>query len=560
MGIADTHICNQLLDSIAIGGIEVDFLSNTIRNDEREVRLEPKVMALLRYLAERHGQVVTREDLESEVWKDVVVGYDALNISVAKLRKAFNDDSRHPTFIETIPKVGYRLVAKIEPTAGNNKASQTEILETFGASNKMPWQLTIVGLVLLIVAGLLAWFVPWSESEYPQLPDRPSLVVLPLKNFSESGQESLSVAISEGITGGLSRFSGLFVISSDSANFYRDGTKTPKQIGQELGVRYVLTGSMQRSGDQLKINMQLVDARNQSSVWAENYSRVANDVFVVQDEIVHSVTTTLGETIWQSAAGNLKSKPLEDFAAFDYLLQAKQVFHELTSESNLEARRLLRKAFEIDPELGLPYLLMAWSYYLEFRAQWEDTDPKALDKAMEYLRQAEAKMGRDYEVHRLLAKINQVSGEFDKALMHSERALELNPNDGDLLATHAQMLTRAGESESAQRWIEQAMRRNPHYPPWYAAVLAITQYLQGEYSQAVDTLNKVGNLPVWGLRYLIASYGQLGKLDDARQPIELLLEQSPEFRVSDFGARVEFRLDSDKQHLLDGLIKAGLPM
>lgn len=476
------------------------------------------------------------------------------------MRKAFSDDSKQPTFIETIPKVGYRLIAKIEPATGKDKALRTEPLETSDVRNKMPWQLTIVGLVLLIVAGLLAWFVPWNESEYPQLPDRPSLVVLPLKNLSESRQNSLSVAISEGITGGLSRFSGLFVISSDSANFYQDGTKTPKQIGRELGVGYVLTGSMQRSGDQLKINIQLVDAQNQSSIWSENYSREVNDVFVVQDEIIHSVTTTLGETIWQSAAGNLESKPLEDFAAFDYLLQAKQVFHELTSESNLEARRLLRKAFEIDPELGLPYLLMAWSYYLEFRAQWEDTDPEALDKAMGYLRQAEAKMGRDYEVHRLLAKINQVSGEFDQALMHSKRALELNPNDGDLLATHAQMLTRAGESESAQRWIEEAMRRNPHYPPWYAAVLAITQYLQGEYSQAVDTLNKVGNLPVWGLRYLIASHGQLGNLDDARQPIELLLEQSQDFRVSDFGDRVEFRLDSDKQHLLDGLIKAGLPI
>ncbi len=548
-------------EALNIGGVTTNFSTHTLGSDNQQVRLEPKAMALLSYLARYQGQVVSREDIEAEIWKDVVVGYDALNILVGKLRKAFDDDPKSPRIIETIPKVGYRLIAEIGPVEPAASLPGTQRRERAG--QKGPGRvIALAGIVagMVVVAVIFLWVSSGEKSDYPVRPTEPSLVVLPLKNISpDPGQESLSVAISEGITSGLSRFKDLFVISSDSANIYRDGTRAPQQIGRELGVRYLLTGNMQRAGDRLRINMQLVDSDTQSAVWAQNYDRIVNDIFLIQDEIIQSVTTALGEEIWRSAARGLDAKPVNDFASVDYLLKAKEAFHGLTRESTRRARDLIDKAINADPSLGRPYLLMAWTYYLEFRAQWQDTDPEALDKAMAYISQSEQKMGRTDEIHRLLAKINQVSGNFDKALVHSGQALKLNPNDGDLLATHAQMLTRAGDSEQAKHWIEEAMRRNPHYPPWYAAVLAIAQYLTGEYQQAVDVLNRSGDLPVWGLRYLIASYAQLGKPEQAAEPIEALLEQSPDFTVSGFATRVEFQLDSDKQHFLDGLRKAGLP-
>ena len=547
--------------SLVIAGLNIDTATHTISKQGNEIRLEPRAVDLLVYLAERQGQVVSREELESQIWRDMVVGYDALNSTVAKIRKAFGDDPKNPTIIQTVPKAGYRFIAEVGVIESNTGAVTTIEGKSPAAKNAslISWKVITIGLIFMLVIGLLTWFKPWMEEKFPQRPMEPSLVVLPLKNLSGPDQNALAVAISEGITSGLSRFSDLFVISSDSANAYKEGDFTPQQISKELGIRFLLTGNMQRSENRLRINMQLVDADSQSAVWAESYDRIVNDLFQIQDEIVQQVTTTLGEEIWQSASKKLDEKPIGDFASVDYLLQAMGVFHELTRESTHRSRELLEKSIDLDPEQGRPYLMMAWTYYLEFKAQWQDTDPVALDRALQYVALSEEKMGRTYETHRLLAKINQVSGKFDEALMHSKEALALNPNDGDLLATYAQMLTRAGRSEEAINWIKEAMRRNPHYPPWYAAVLAIAEYLIGEYQHAVDVLNKSGNLPVWGLRYLIAGYGQLGELDKAKDPILKLLQQSPDFTVSSFGAKVAFRLESDKQHFLDGLIKAGLP-
>ena len=428
--------------------------------------------------------------------------------------------------------------------------------------------LIAAGVAVFAIVGGLAWWQlgkPPAAPEAPAqavlpLPDKPSVVVLPLKNLSdEAGQDSLSSAISEDITTELSRFSDLFVISPDSANFYRDQKKTPKQIGRELGVRYVLAGSMRRAGDRLRVTVQLIEAESESQVWTEKYDRTITDVFVVQDEIVRSVVTALGETIWRSAAAKLAAKPLENFAASDFLLQGLEVFHKLNKDATQEARRLFLNANELEPEFGLPYIGLAWTHYIEYRAQWVETGPEALDKATEFAEQASEYLGSDDKVYRILSKISQARGEFDKALAQIERALELNPNDGDLLATYGDMLAYAGQSGDARPWVDDAMRRNPHFPDWYASVLAKILYLQKDYDGAIAALNRVGTLAIWDRRILAASYGQLGRRDDAQKHVEAVLESDPEFSLATFKSTVQYRRDADKDHFLDGLKKAGLP-
>ena len=430
---------------------------------------------------------------------------------------------------------------------------------------RLPLLAAAVVALFVVVGGLTLWHFqkpnPAATTQMAlPLPDKPSVVVLPLKNLSaDAGQDNLATAISQDITAELSRFSDLFVISADSANVYGDQTKSPRQIGRELGVRYIMSGSMQRAGERLRVTVQLIEAASESQIWTEKYDRTVSDIFMVQDEIVRAVTTSLGETIWRSAAAKLAAKPIENFAAYDYLLQALEVFHKLTSESNIEARSLFQKAAELDPEFGMPYIGLAWTHYIEYRAQWTDTGPETLDTATTYVEQAAEKLGDTYHVHRIMAKISQARGEFDKALAHSERALELNPNDGDLLASYGQMLTFAGQSKEARRWVEDAMRRNPHYPGWYASALSSILYLENDYEGAIASLNKVGTLAIWDHRRLAASYAQLGRQADAQRHVDAVLESDPNFSLDAFVATLKFRRDADKEHVLDGLRKAGLP-
>ena len=424
------------------------------------------------------------------------------------------------------------------------------------------------GIVLLALGGGIAWWrlqTPAAETAPDvqaalALPDKPSVVVLPLENQSgDAAQDGLASAISEAITTELARFPELFVISPDSAKVYRDRKKTPREIGRALGVGHVMTGAIQRAGDRLRVTVRLIEAESEAQVWSEKYDRTVDDIFVVQDEIVRAAVTALGETIWQSAATKLAAKPLANFAAYDYWLQGKEVFHKLTPEANQEARRLWTKGVELDPELGFGYLGLAWSHYIEFRAQWVATGPGALEQATAYLERATEKMGEQEGIHRLMAKISEARGEFDKALTHAERALDLNPNDGDLLATYAQMLTAAGRASEARRWIDDAMRRNPHYPGWYASALSYIQYLGKDYAGAVTTLNRIGKLAIWDRRALAASYGQLGRQGEARKQVDAVLGKNPEFSLAKFAPTLKYRRDADREHLLEGLEKAGFP-
>jgi adenylate cyclase len=422
-----------------------------------------------------------------------------------------------------------------------------------------------VGLVA--VAGML-WWQPWvrmaetTDGEQPAISrsELPSIAVLAFKNLSgDPSQDYLSDAIAEDITTELSRFSELFVISRESAFSYKGQSKTAKEIGRELGTRFLLEGSVQRSGDRLRVTVQLIDTAGESHVWAERYDRDATEVLVVQDEIVRSVVTTLGETIWQSAAAELKRKPLENFEAYDYRLKGVEALHKLTKESNLEARRLFLKAIELDPDLGLAYIGAAWTHLLDYLTQWADVGPEALDKTYEYTRKAADAGASGYHVHRLLGRISSFRGDHDKALEHNSRAIELNPNDGDLLATQALLLVYAGEVEEARKWADEAISRNPHYPGWYGSVLARVHYGEGNYDKAIAVLNRLDSLRIWDHRILAASYAQLGKEEDARRHAQKILAINPSFSLTRFKAKIPYREDADRAHFLEGLAKAGLP-
>jgi adenylate cyclase len=202
---------------------------------------------------------------------------------------------------------------------------------------------------------------------------------------------------------------------------------------------------------------------------------------------------------------------------------------------------------------------LAWTHLLDYLAQWVDVGPEALDQAYDYTQRASENGAPGYHVHRLFGRISAARDDYDKALEHNARAIELNPNDGDLLATQAILLRNAGRSDEARQWIDEAIRRNPHHPDWYGSVLAAIYYLEKDHKQAVAVLNRVESLAIWDHLILAASYAQLGLDEKARQHAEEILSINPDFSLSRFKPKIHYRKKADREHYLDGLIKAGLP-
>jgi adenylate cyclase len=400
-----------------------------------------------------------------------------------------------------------------------------------------------------------------ASSQRRALPQQaPSIAVLAFKNLSGDPEQAyFADAVAEDITTGLSRFRDLFVISRESAFHYRNQAKTAKTIAEELGVTYLLEGSVQRAGERLRVNVQLIEAETERHLWAERYDRVITDLFAIQDEIVDAVVSTLGETIWRSAAAELTRKPIENFEAHDYVLRGLDLLHRFDKQANSEARRLLTKAIELDPHNPSAHVCLAWTYVLGYVHRLDGSDASALDRALAETRKAAAVAGNSYDVHRLYSRIALARGDHEQAIAHIERALELNPNDGDLYANYAQLLCVMGRLGEARRRIDEAIRRNPHYPSYYGSILARIHYLEGADDAALTVLNMVDTLTINDHVLFAGSYAQLGRLDEARRHAAEVLAIDPDFRISDYVASVSYRRDVDRDRVTEGLRKAGLP-
>ena len=391
-----------------------------------------------------------------------------------------------------------------------------------------------------------------------KLPSKPSIAVLAFDNLSgDLKQDYFAEAIAENITAELSRFGGLFVISRNSAFTYKDKSLTAKSIGRELGVRYVLEGSVQKGRDRMRVTVQLIDAAEDAHVWAETYDRPLEDIFMVQDEITKRIVSTLGETIWQSAARSLDRKPLKDFTAYDFVLRGMEHLHRFTPADNIEARRLYTKARDLDPSIFQAHIGLGWTYFLDWLYRLGDT-PDALERALTHAQKAAEVEPNNGGAPRLLARIHLAWGNFDQALALSERAVTLSPNTSDILVNHGLILAYLGQPGESVGWSEKAVRLNPHHPSWYRSVLALGQYLDERYEEAVKTLAS-NSKPDLVRPVLPAAYVRLGRLEDARRHAQAILDANPGYNLRDLAKQQSFQNPADLRRYLEDLRAAGLP-
>jgi adenylate cyclase len=391
------------------------------------------------------------------------------------------------------------------------------------------------------------------------LPQEASIAVLPFQNLSDDPeQEYFADGLTNDIITDLSRMKDLFVIASNSTFTYKDKPVKVQQVAEELGVRYVLEGSVQRAGDTVRINAQLIDAISGRHLWADRYERNATDLFAVQAEIIETIVATLAFKVDTIERDRVLLKDTENLAAYELYRRAREALFVWTKAAMAEARALSERAIELDPNYMQPYALMARILGVQARYGWVDDPDDTRDLAIEMGRKAVALSPDDYYSHWELGAAYMSKGDFDRSIGEYERALTLNPNDADLLAEMVELLVRVGRAEDAVVQVKSAMRINPHYPDWYLWNLGWAQYFAGQYAEALAALNQMSNSPYGVRRHLAAVLVRLGRIEEARKEIKAFVAEAPDYTLStEMASRWQHRPYLEK--LIDDLRTAGLP-
>ncbi len=400
-------------------------------------------------------------------------------------------------------------------------------------------------------------------SERIELPDKPSVAVLPFNNMSgDPEQNYFADGISEDITTELSRFHSIFVISRNSAFTYRGEAVDVRQAGQELGVEYIVEGSVRKAGRKIRITAQLIAVATGHHVWADRYDREMEDLFAVQDEITETIVSTLVGRIEAADIDRAKRKTTENMVAYDYLLRGLD-FHKsgrISMDDSTKAVEMFTKAVELDPGFARAHawLACATANLWPKNPSREQYDV-LLDNAMTEVQKALSLDENECEAHRIMGAIYLQRRQFDRAEYHYSKAVALNPNYAYIAAKVADFLSYTGRPQEAEASVKRAMRLNPHHPDWYWQELGLAYYVGGQYEEAIRTFNRITNLVEFDYTYLAACCAELGEIEKAKSYIEALLRLMPGASVKYFEETQPFKNNSDLKRLLDALRKAGLP-
>ncbi|HEV8714895.1 MAG TPA: tetratricopeptide repeat protein [Candidatus Binatia bacterium] len=398
--------------------------------------------------------------------------------------KLKNIDQRFPVYL-LVP----------EQANGVHKTLQTRRVHFIRRMGTVHW--VAVGLLLsaVTIGTVLYLFRPLSTQDSAfrtdatpvalPVPDKPSIVVLPFTNMSgDPEQEYFSDGITEDITADLSKISGFFVIARNSAFTYKGKAVKVQDVSREMGVRYVLEGSVRKAGEQVRVTAQLIDGSSGGHVWSERYNRPLTDIFAVQDEIVQQLVTTLRVEVQEAERERVRRIPTNNLTAYDALLRAEEPFHRVTPEGVAQARPLYEQAIALDPQYAAAYAWLGWTYWEE--SHW-NPDPQKLEQGFALAKQAVALDDSLPAAHSLLSLIYQKRQQPEQAIAEGERAVAFDPNNANSAAWLGEVLNYEGRPAEAIGWLEKALRLNPQYPFWYAVQLGLAYRLTGRYAEAIVT-------------------------------------------------------------------------
>jgi adenylate cyclase len=362
------------------------------------------------------------------------------------------------------------------------------------------------------------------QSAALSLPDKPSILVLPFINMSnDPEQEYFSDGITEDITTDLSKISSLFVISRNSAFTYKGKAAKVRDISREMGVRYVLEGSVRKAGERIRISAQLIDAITDHHLWAERYDRPLTDIFAVQDKIVQQLVTTLRIEVHEAELERVRRIPTTNLSAYDALLRAEEPFHRVTTEGVAQARPLFEQAIALDPQYGEAYAWLGWTYWEE--SHW-NPDPQKLEQAVALARKAIALDDSLAIAHSLVSLVSERRKQSAQALAAGERAVALDPNSAHSAAWLGEVLNYEGRPAEAIGWLEKAMRLDPRYPYWFAVQLGLAHQLAGQYAEAIAAQQQAILRYPHGASYALLAVNYVQQWAFQLSPDSQMLEQA----------------------------------
>jgi adenylate cyclase len=426
-------------------------------------------------------------------------------------------------------------------------------------------------LVLAVAVGIWQFYVRRPSVEtasidkmaFP-LPEKPSIAVLPFDNLSDDPkQEYFTDGMTDELITNLSKISGLSVISRNSSFTYKGKSVNLQQVANELNVRYVLEGSVQRAGDRVRIRAQLIDGATDHHIWAESYDAVMKNIFDLQDEITKKIADALTVKLTQDEKKRVARKYTEIMEAYDFFLQGLEYQNRYTKEAHAQAQQMYERAIELDPEFAYAYAGLGSTYLIEWNFFWSQ-DPNSLEQAFELAQKAIALDDSLPGGHQVLGNVYLWKKQHEQAIAELEEAIALSPNSADGLAVLGDILNWAGRPEETIGLVQKAMRLNPKYPSWYLWSLGHAYFLTGRYEEAIETLKRVlDRNPYFALPahvYLAASYSELGRQEEARAEAAEVerLRLGSQTSAEAVKQKLPYKDQAVLERLFDSLRKAGL--
>jgi adenylate cyclase len=389
--------------------------------------------------------------------------------------------------------------------------------------------------------------------------DSPSIAVLPFTNMSgDAEQQYFGDGITEDIITELSRFRQLHVVARNSSFRYRGPDVDVARIGRELGVQYLVEGSVRRLGERMRITAQLIDTASGHHVWADRFDRNQEELFAVQDQVVRTIVGTLMGRLRAAGVDRVKRKPPASLAAYECVLRGDALpFH--TVDGRAEARRLFEKAIELDPGYARAYSFLANIVLYDWFLDMSESDA-ALNQALDLANKAVALDANDDTSRLTLGRIHAARRSFELAEHHCLKALEMNRNSPSLLASLGDLYVSLGQRAKALACFREARELDPFYDPtWYWASVGLAYFYDRRYEEAIAALSRSPDLSFWSQAYLAATYALSGRPDQARHHAAEVLRQVPDFSIVRYAAKEPLKHADDLEHLVDGMRKAGLP-
>jgi TolB-like protein/DNA-binding winged helix-turn-helix (wHTH) protein len=471
---------------LRVGDWTVEPDLNQLSTPGRAVKVEPKAMAVLLHLANRPAQVVDRETLLSQVWPGVVVGDDSLTQVVIKLRKALGDDPDRPTYIQTVTKRGYRLVAPVLRPAG------TATPHVPRPPHRVRWIAGAAAFALLFATALW-WGTGQQARRLLPAPDPvvdvtqpPTLAIAPFEALSKDGQESL---LARGITADLltdlSKSSGLSVIG-----FSPMEGRPGSEASSHAGSRYLVSGTVQRVDERLRLHVFLTERATGRQLWSERFDRSLTDLFAIQDELGPKIVSLLPAKVSEAELRRMAQRHTRNLQAYEHFQHGQAALLVRQKSGNETARQMFRRAIDLDKTFARAYSGLALTYAADYRNQWTADAAGALARAFELARTANEINPDIPETYWTLAYVHAQRREHQQALKHLERALTLYPSFADGYALMASVKTFAGQPAASIQLMRTAMRLNPTSGYLYFLVLGRAYFFLGNLEQARINLDE----------------------------------------------------------------------